>query len=421
MFILPAVFFSLFFFSSYQRKGLDLGGFLILVYIFSSIASIYLHILAPYEFGVDYSFNISFVPTFVYVIMICIGILPFYIINTNIKKPFKLISNIKYFNFIGYCYIALFFFLSVFLWNDIINGIFQQSFADMRQEMHDGTLENAFSRQSSFIGKLIGYGAACVGSGAYFMIPFFFYSICFTNNKTYFNLLLLLSSLSSVIMGIIVIDRSTTVLWVMHLIISYFLFRPYLTSKSKTLLKKAVFIIGGFLSVYFVAVTISRFVMADGGTSGGVIRYVGQSYLNFCNVWDNVDVYQYRINHIFPLTNDLFIHTDTETPNYITRNMEDNVLNAFYTYLGFLYIDLDYLGAIVIPLLISLFSLSICDRIKHKKILCIRDLLYIYMLAIVPMFGIIAYFYRSYNTTLNLIFILIIISKFRYKRVQTIY
>ncbi len=416
MYCIPAFIFFIFFVISYKRKGFDLGSGMVFLYLLSTILAIYLHNLPKDALDIDYTFDISFVPTIVFCFVIVVALLPFVKLDTNARKQIRPISNIKYFNYIGIFYIFLFFGLLLFLWDDIVLGIFQQNLADMRQEMHEGNLENAFSRQKSFLGKLIGYGSATVAAGASYMIPFFFYSLCFTNNKKIFNYLLLLSSLSSVLMGIIVIDRSSTILWAMYFLISFFLFKPYLSDSSKKELRRVLFVIGGLLFVYFAAVTISRFATSEGGTSGGVLRYIGQSYLNFCNIWDNVEVNSYTTRRFLPALDSFVIHSDPDIQNYTMKNMDGNRLNAFYSYIGMLYVDMGLIGAIIIPLMFSLVSMSICNRYMRKRAINIKDMIYVLMLAIIPTYGVISYYYLGYPRTLNLILMLFMMSKFRFKK-----
>lgn len=418
MYIIPVIFFLFYYSKSYRQKGLDLGGCLIFLFLISSILAVYIHNLPKDALDIDYTFDISFTPTLVYCIVIGVALFPFYKLNTNVKRPMLIISNIKYFNLIGLFYIILFFGLLIFLWDDIVLGIFQQNLEDMRQDMHDGNLENAFSRQKTFIGKLIGYGSATAAAGSCYMILFFFYSLCFTDNKKWFNYLLLLSSLSFVIMGIIVIDRSTTVLWIMNFLISFFLFRPYLTKTTMKSLKRVSFFIVGGLFVYFSAVTIARFVTAEGGTSGGVIRYIGQSYLNFCNIWDNVDVTSYTTRRFLPALDSFFIHADPDFRNYTMHNIDGNRLNAFYSYIGMLYVDMGYIGAIVIPVFMAFFSMVLCNKIIRKKAISIKDFIYIQMLAIIPMYGVISYYYMGYPRTLNVLFMILLISRLKFKNVM---
>ena len=127
MIFFPALVFSLFFLHSFKRKGMDLGGCLISIYLLSSILSIYLHFIPKEEAEVDYSFNIGFIPSLLYCLLICITLFPYYKINTNKRKPFREIQNIQYFNYITYFYIVLFFGMLAFMWKDIVYGIFQQT------------------------------------------------------------------------------------------------------------------------------------------------------------------------------------------------------------------------------------------------------------------------------------------------------
>lgn len=394
---------------------MDLGGCLISIYLLSSILSIYLHFIPKEEAEVDYSFNIGFIPSLLYCLLICITLFPYYKINTNKRKPFREIQNIQYFNYITYFYIVLFFGMLAFMWKDIVYGIFQQNLADLRQEMHEGNLDNALSRQTTFIGKLVGYGAATISAGSTYMIPFFFYSICFTDNKKWHNILILISSFSSIIMGIIVIDRSCVIRWFLMLLISYFLFKPYLLKKSKRFLKKMGYIFGGLLIFYFVAVTLARFGDDEGGASGGVIRYAGQAFPNFCLVLDNADVVQYSFRKVFPAMDSFIFHSDPDLRTYVMRK-GDSSMKGFCSFLGTLYLDLGFIGLFIVPIFLFVISSTICKKMSSCKIVCLKDMIYVFMVAVIPMYGLFSYYYGGYPATMNLFFMIFLMSKFKFKK-----
>lgn len=418
MVFLPLIFFGILLIISVRKKGMDLGGFAILCFVVTSFFAIYLHNMPSAATLDNYNkMNPSFVPTLVYCCLIGLELQCFYRLNTNQKKAFATIKNVDFFNKITYLYIFMFFFLLVFLYKDIFNGILQGNLGDYRAEVNKGEMENAFTRQNSFVGKFIGYGAATIGAGSTYMIPFFFYSLCFTKNKMYHNILILISSLSCIILGIIDADRSSSLLWGMMFVMSFFLFRPYIDNHSRKVIKKCFFFIGGLLFVYFLSMSISRFVNSNMGVDGSILSYIGQSYLNFCNVWDNVEIIDVTTYRLFPVINKFWLNTDPETHKMIVRSSSYIRLNGFYSYIGMWFLDTGKWIMFFISLCVTLITNCVIKRVRLQKIFSFKYIMYIYMLAIIPVFGCIAYYYKNYAVVMNLFLMIYLINKIKINKI----
>ena len=419
MIFVPLIFFSLLLIRSFVKKGLDLGGSIIAMYFITSLFAVILHYSPSNNVLDDYSrIEISFIPTFIYCVLLGIVLKPYLNLNTNIRKPFLRILNIKFFNFIAILYIILFFILLLMFYEDIFYGILQSELSEVRQMANDAEVENVLTRQTSFIGKLFGYSCALLGGGSTYMILFFFYSIGFTNNNKLFSYLIFLSSLSVVLLGMLNADRSSVIRWAMMFIVSWFIFKPYLHTKIKRTMIRLCIILGGVLGVYFFMVTFSRFDMLDGGVKGGLFSYIGQPFLNFCNLWNHVEINEYTVRQILPATNYFILHQERAYDAIVVHSTQHITLNGFETYIGTLMLDVGHLWACVICLLFALFTSKFVNRYKKKNYIDFRDMVVLFMWTMIPMFGCIAYFYSSYSMTINLFLMLLILKLIKVEQVN---
>lgn len=413
----PLILFFIFLTKSYKHKGLDLGGLMIGMYLITSIFAIILNYSPSQKTLDDYTIiEPTFVSTFVYCSLITLALFPFYRFNSNIQRPIRKIENIRFFNAITFLYIGVFFFLFVLLFDDIFIGILKQNFADLRDQVQNGDLENALGKQSGLFNKILGYGCATIGSGAYYMIPFFFYSICFTRNKLWHNILIITSSLSTILLGIIDIDRSSTILWVMLFLMSYFLFKPYLTNSAKKLIFSVGMLFSCIIGVYFVAMTISRFILTEYGTSGSLTSYIGQPFLNFCNIWDHVEIKDISTFYVFPAINKFILNTNVLDHEVVVHSNNYIRLNGFNSFIGVFLLWMGKLFAIILSLLYYVIANYVTKRARRKNTITFKDLIHIFMVGVVVLYGSIAYFYSSYPATMNLFFMLFLCSKLKFEK-----
>ena len=139
--------------------------------------------------------------------------------------------------------------------------------------------------QSRLVGPLrfISNVFAVMNSISPIMFMFFFYSICFLHKKWWFNMIILLSSLGTIIASIIGIDRSMVFYFIIEMFLAYVIFKRYIPKKKKIY----IYLFGGLILFgavsYMVMLTMSRFGQGDNDIAkSSVIDYAGQSFIYFC-------------------------------------------------------------------------------------------------------------------------------------------
>ena len=127
----------------------------------------------------------------------------------------------------------------------------------------------------------------------------FFYSVIKLNHSKVYNYLLFLASFTPVVGAILVAGRTQIIYWVFIFGALYIYFRPYLNKSRKIAVLFPVLIAAGILSVYFLAVTASRW---GESSDSSMTAYLGQSFLNFSYFFDHYSCREISFQRIFPFT-----------------------------------------------------------------------------------------------------------------------
>ena len=155
------------------------------------------------------------------------------------------------------------------------------------------------------------------------MIFYFFYSLCFLKKNNIFNSIIIISSLSTVIMGVVNIDRSRTVFWMLIFIMSFLFFKQYMKQKQKKyIVRISIILLSVFIS-WLAIITIARWGDREDGATGNLLVYIGQPFINFCNIWEHIHDDHFITSHAFPLLS--FFFNNKETPVFFS-NLNDRSL-----------------------------------------------------------------------------------------------
>lgn len=413
MIFFPFLFFLLLFFKTLKSNGVDVGFCMLFMYVVTSLFGIILG-FTDYQFEYEnYStIDINIIPSLVYCFMIGLCIKPFIRFNSNSHYKLSIIKNVRLFKSIVILYIIIFFSLLLVYSTTIVFIIAFGDFGALRQMTYEGLFIDPIYGLS---GPLRIYSSLCsiIGEGGYFMIVFFFYSVCALKEKLSFNLLILLSSLSPVLMGFVNIDRSKMAYWFLLFVLSYVLFRPHIvTKRQKRLIKNIAIIFLGLIILYMAVITIARFGERESGATGGLLVYLGQPFINFCNIWDNLWGQGIVINRVFPITHFIFGGTQIDIDYVNSLFAKYGVhTNVFTSFLGVFLIDFGHVAAVFFPIIISKVTTTLLRPYFKSSVLTLHSAIIVIGLGTIVQCGIIAYYYETVGRVFTLL-LFIYISKF---------
>lgn len=413
MVVLPFIYFLCLFLYIYRKRGLDVSCCMVSTYLISSFIGIFLYNDASISYKDFTQTQLSILPTLIYCIFITIVIVPFYKFNSNIKRQIAVLKNTKAFNIISLLYIVVFFVLLVF-YSYLIRNTFITGLAESREEFQSGEQGTSPVHDLPMYLKLIFYFCSYIGGGSQVMILFFLYSITFLNKSRIFNALLLISSLTPVIGGMSIADRSTFFFWLLHFIMAVLLFKPYLTKRSKKTVTRSLLFIGIIGGAYVVAVTIARFALGDAGASGGLIGYIGQSYLNFNEVWNRFNTSYNSLAGLFPLTQSIF-HFEARdvVDEYMTYVYDGIPLSGFKSFLGYFLVWLGKWATMILPLIFYAIERKMINTRHNSYYWNLPSTIVIFLLGSIPQCGLFSYYYSQSSTTAGFLLFIVIIYVFK--------
>lgn len=378
-----------------KKKRFDISAYLISIYLISAFFSILIDVF-DYRSLDTSNYQISVLPTIMYCTLLTMVFYPF-IKMKRINMDMYYNKEPKLFNFISYFYIVIFL-LFLFFSLDIIKMIFiDGDFAALRRmiSLGEGDELSIFSRvNSSFKYIFVVFGI--FGSLSFVMLIFYFYSICFLKKSKWFNTLLLISSTTIVLLGVIGIDRSKVIYWLIVYGFCFILFKDYLTKNSK----KNLYIVSGilisFFIFYFISVSNSRFSESDSGTSGGMITYAGQSFINFCFFFDKHPYNGFSLQKVLPLFNKLFVNDGINSSVELNSlmSMQSGVEHGiFNTFIGDISMaSINFIG--IIYVILYFFISNYIVKYLNKDF---YGLLLIFLLITIPMLGLFVHFYADFG------------------------
>lgn len=376
----PAIYFFILFLYVYNRNGFDIGCCIIGIYLFTGICSIFVYQNDPEYCTKDP----TLIPTIIYCSMITLVSWPFIQFNSNRPRRIQKL-NITAFKILSWCFIVSFFFSLVLFKNDLIVRLKMGDNIGTLRGTDIGTAQAKLGSILRFVSTI----AVSICSVSSVAVILFFHSVTFLKNSWIFNSLLLLSSTGCIIAGILNIDRSITFYWIINFIFIFVLYRQYLSKHTK----KVIYIFGAFalwlMGAYLVMMTFSRF---GDNALDSVLSYMGQNYLNFCWFWDNYNPPVINWGILCPVISHFFIDwgypVDASTFGFFVSDQVGYFVNLFYTFMGTIML---YLGQWAVVPFCILFTVIARKVIPLKSTLGIQNLVYIFILAIVPYDGVILY------------------------------
>lgn len=416
---IPFIYFTILFVRIVYKCGLNVGAYMVAIYAVSSLFSIILfhenYNYSLVDFG---SIQITAIPTILYCSLITFCLWPFLKYRSNDLGRGNLVSfrSSQILRVVEWLYVIIFFVVLLVFREQIIFSLAEADLGDIR--MDGGGYEQVVRSLSGF-GRILMTPLMILGSTAYFMLPVFFYRFCVYQRHFLWNLLILLSSLTPVILGTLYADRSNVFYWVLLFGLCYIWFKKLLISSTH---KRFFWIIGGVVLValgwYFSSVTIARFEGRDVGAEGYLIIYAGQPFLNFCNLWTNYHNPEMFWGRVFPWYNFFF------DGNMSVRAWCDKALviskmniNIFFSVLGLFLVDLGRLGVVGGSLIINWLGRKVVRLERMDGQLRMSNVLLCFAVLIILQCGVISFFYANIDRCLGVCFWLIVVWLLRKERV----
>ncbi len=399
----------------WKNKRFDISAYLVLMYAITSFFAVIIDALDLYTEGAPKT-EITLLPTITYCFFISLTIYPFYLFKSSKIKTIEIIKNTKLFDFTVYLFFVVFVLMIVFFGQDIIYRITHGDWLQLREQVRSGELTTGIAGGGRFM-SLIQVLLSVFSAASPVMLMFYFYSLCFLKRSKLFNLLILLGSFSFIIQGIIGIDRSRVVYYILIFGAMFVLFKPFLNKQHLRSVYRAIIIFGSLILLYFIAVTIARFGYRESGTLGGIILYAGQPFLNFVYFYENLNIAEPSYHRVFPLFYRLFLDTEElgmfEYAGTVRYYYGVRIL-VFSSFVGDLSAYIGKNGAYVFCVIFYILS-RITLRRKQLSTVSLGKLMHLYVLVLIPLLGIIVYYYGSYTRVLSAIFIIIVSLGIKYK------
>lgn len=408
MIVLPFVFFVLLFICNIKKRGLDVYVFIILLYAILSFFSILLDATDLYSEDC-LKLDLGFVAPILYCILLYVCIKPFSNVKTR-KIDYK--TNDNFIKKLVYFYFAIFLILLVVAFTRIQDILLNNAFDEVRRNAYSG--ENASLREGlNGIPRIIVGIAGELASSSYIMILIFFFNVTYKSYSISFNTLTLLSSCSQLLSSMIQADRSQFFYWILLCAFAFTIFHKNFGNKAKRYVFIILVSIVGLMIAYLLAVTISRFSYRDSDTSGGMINYLGQSYINFCNFLNYLRPNSHSLCELFPITTEYILHGKRyfEFCEVIYKETH-MIVYGFSSFLGFIF----SMSGLYVMLLFVLSFRVLTDILLKRLVVCnLRSIIQMWCLALVPILGVFTHFYAFSNTMFALIIWLYIAKKVQIK------
>lgn len=417
MIVLPFLYFSLLSFGLYhRRKQLDITILITLMFAICGAFSILVD-LYDLRYPDFTSYSISPWAAIFYCGLITLNLLPFInYSNLSIKnvRPVRNGSVLKVLAVIS----SLWFFVVVLVSFPFLFIVLTSDIAELR---HDVYTEDTITYME-FLPTAVRLPLAILNLtfGCYWVFIFLaFYSYFIQKLPFKYFLLFIFASLSGPWNGILGVDRSKTVYWIISLSVNYLLFLPYMTKKIKKRMMYMMSVLVGLAIVYVSMVTVARFGdrtyghdVSDevSGTEGGIISYLGQNFIYFCYYFDNFDSPLKTPAIILPFTYKYLLGDEMVSAvviqDYITSKT-GVFTGVFSTYLGQILICAGHFLMLLFCIMYTFISLIVINTIKKKKASLLSLLIYMTLLSVIYL-GLFTHYYTSAETTFSLIVFLLL-------------
>lgn len=337
----------------------------------------------------------GFVPTVLFCLLLTLTILPFSLIHGKILKKIKPTYS---FLLNGLCwFLIMIALLNLYLVADSTLEILSGDLSSVRSDHYEGLLSPAQLKAESM--PMIIRFLYTFNNSTILALPIMFYFICFEHKPWWFNLSLFFTSLSMPIAGMQTADRTESVFYALMFTFCLVFFKGFISKKLKRLMIVVGLPILSAFVIYFVAVSDARFSEKEGGAATSSFQYAGQGFLNYCFIWENAKPNLISAEREFPFIHHFIFHVDSNPERRAVRSGQQGFfISVFPTFLGDILLDLSLIGLLIWVLYFFLIVFLVIKASKRKEIHA-GEMLMIFVLAAIPVFGIFYYRYFNYNST----------------------
>lgn len=375
-------------FNCYRTKTFNLGSFLLVLYGFSSLLSIFLYNV---EFLQYKDTEIKLSSCIFYCAILTIFFLPF-MSGSQSKCQRVLLPDVKVFTLISIFFIVINILAILLLLKAMIFVLGQDP-----RGLRDGGIYKVYS-----VNTLETIGMWILGHFSDFyvlLLVFFFYSRTYLKNSAWFDILILIASMSTIVNGLMSGGRTQIIYWILVFISCFLYFKgdmPKQVRKRVILFSVALF---SLLTVYLVSVTVLRFSGSFSGATDydeafSLLDYSGQIFLNFNNFFANFEHKGYTIARIFPFTYD-WLHAVNFDLAVYKRSIPMDI-GVFSTFLGDWYIDIGITGIVLYSIFYTMVAFFIRKNYIEKSFK-FQQILLFFLIFQLPLNGL--FYYSLYNKT----------------------
>lgn len=405
-----------------EHKGLDICTYMSSLFAFTTFLAFAI-VLSGDTQGIDggesggmlwggWEPELGVIPTLLFCTTIGLAIMPFSFIHTrNIKNitigaPYTILA----FSAV----LILVSLINLYCVADSTLEILSGDLATVRSSSGNGDMTPAEIKAMSLpfpLGHLLYLDFTCT-----LALPIMFYNICYGKKPWWWNALLFFASTTPILAGIQRADRTEPVYFSLMLLFCIVFFRHAFTRKIKIILGCVIGLVTLLGVVYIGAVSIARFQdRKNGNAVTSIAQYAGQGYLNFCFFWENANTNEIATEREFPLMNHFFAKIDSNPERRGERSAKHGFfISVFATFAGDILLDIGAVGLIIWIFVYSLFT-TLVIKYRNRKQYDISEVLAIFFLASIPLFGVFYYRYFSWHIAFNYVIIglLWIASKYR--------
>ncbi len=418
MILLPFIYFSLLAFYLYRRQGgMTVAVYMAMLYAFTGLCALATTIggYLGEDGGILYDNNnaeFGVIPTVLYCGIITATIMPFTRFNTARLEKTPVLVNGLVLDLLGVFIIAMSL-LNLYLVADSTMDILTGDFAELRESHNSGeeSLAQLKAQSMPYVSYIYLLNNVCV-----FGLPLSFYNFSQGRRPWWFNTLLLLASLSEPLAGIQSADRTEATFFGLMALFTLILFWHEVTTRFKVVLAIVSLPIVAAIAIYLAMVSNDRFEKTYGGPAISVMQYVGQGYINFCYFWDYAKSDYISTEREFPLYNRITTGTVSDGDRRNVRSAEQGFfISVFPTFIGDIMLDLTFPGMVLwIIVFIAICHRVIPDTSDPDTEVHASDYLVVFLLGIVPTFGIFYYRFYNFKSTLMIKLVIAVILLSRY-------